>query len=94
MENKIYNDDVELIVNDPERQEAIEAFHQKRKVNRQKKMFDNAVIFCVIALAFAILGALGLMVDWIVCPAFAVCVALAAFYFGRFFENGKVYGWY
>ena len=43
MENKIYNDDVERIVNDPERKEAINAFHEKRYAKRQRKMLTTAL---------------------------------------------------
>ena len=96
MENKntIYNDDVERIVNDLERQEAIEAFHQKRKVNRQKKMLDKAIVLCGIAILFQVCGLFGLIVEWISLPVFAVSMACSAFCFGRWFENGKIYGWY
>ena len=49
MENKIYNDDAERIVNDPERQEAINAFHEKRMAKRQRKMLFDAILFTAIA---------------------------------------------
>ena len=95
MENKeiIYKDDVERIVNDPERLAAINAFHRNRKVKRQRKMLFDAVLFAAIALMFGVLGIYNLIVPWI---SFWVAVAVgmyAAFLFGRFFENGKCYGW-
>ena len=93
MENKIYNDDVERIVNDPERLAAINAFHRNRKVKRQRKMLFDALLFVAIAWMFGVLGVYNLIVPWIsFWVAFAVGM-YAAFLFGRFFENGKCYGW-
>ena len=94
MENKIYNDDVERIVNDPERLEAINAFHNKRKAKRQRKMLFDALLFAAIALMFGVLGIYNLIVPWIsFWVAFAVGM-YAAFLFGRLFENGKICGWH
>lgn len=95
MENKkIYNDDVERIVNDQERQKAINAFHEKRQARKQRKMLVDAVVYAAIALAVGLLGCVGWMTAWI---AFLVCAAgglYSAFCFGRWFENGKCWGWH
>ena len=94
MENKkIYNDDVERIVNDPERLEAINAFHNKRKAKRQRKMFTDGLILAFIAVVIGLLGIYGLLAVWVSFPAFSVCGLCSAFMFGRFFENGKTCGW-
>jgi fatty acid desaturase len=94
MENKkIYNDDVERIVNDPERQEAINAFHEKRAARRQRKMLADACVYLAFALAFGALGVLGWMFNWIAYPVCAVCGLYSAFLTGRWFENGKCLGW-
>lgn len=95
MENKkIYNDDVERIVNDPERQEAINAFHEKRQARRQKKMLVDACVYATIAVAFCILGFLGWIIPWIAFPILSVCGFYSTFCFGRWFENGKCWGWH
>ena len=93
MENKIYNDDVERIVNDPERQEVINAFHEKRCAKRQRKMLIDAVVYASIALAFGLMGCVGWMTPWIAFPVFSICGIYSAFCFGRWFENGKCLGW-
>ena len=95
MENKkIYNEDVERIVNEPGRQEAINAFHEKRMARRQKKMLVDGCVYATIALAFGLLGCVGWMFNWLAYPVCAACVLHSAFRFGRWFENGKVYGWF
>lgn len=94
MENKIYNDDVERIVNDPERLAAINAFHRNRKAKRQRKMLFDAILFAAIALMFGVLGIYNLIVPWISLWAASAVGMYAAFLFGRFFENGKICGWH
>ena len=94
MENKIYNDDVERIVNDPERQVAINAFYENRQEKRQRKMLIDACVYAAIALAFGMLGCVGWMTQWIAFPVFAICGLYSAFRFGRWFENGKCWGWH
>ena len=94
MENKkIYNDDVERIVNDQQRQEVINAFHEKRYAKRQRKMLMDACMYAAIALAFGLLGIVGWMFNWIAYPVCAACALYSAFRFGRWFENGKCWGW-
>lgn len=93
MENKIYNDDVERIVNEPERQKAINAFHEKRQAKRKRKMLFDACVYATIALTFGLLGFVGWMFGWIAYPVCSACGLFSAFRFGRWFENGKSYGW-
>lgn len=94
MENKIYNDDVERIVNEPERQAAINAFHEKRQAKKQRKMLIDAITYFVLSLCFVLLGVQGLMTVYIAYPVSVFCGILCAFSAGRFFENGKCWGWY
>ena len=94
MENKkIYNDDVERIVNDPERQEAINAFHEKRMAKRQRKMIIDACVYAAIAFAFGSLSCVGWMISYIALPVCGICGLYSTFRFGRWFENGKCWGW-
>ncbi len=95
MENKnaIYNDDVERIVNEPRRQEAINAFHEKRQAKRQRKMLTDACVYATIGLAFGVLGVGGCITAQIAFPVMAVCGLYATFCCGRYFENGKCQGW-
>lgn len=105
MENQIYNDDVERIVNDPERQECIEAkenekneainrFHNKRMRKRQERFMRNAIAFVFVAIVFAVLGFCSLLHIWISAVLFGVFAMIGVFNFGRFFENGKMVGWF
>ena len=93
MENKIYNDDVERIVNDPERQQAINDFHEKRQAKRQEKLLVNFWVSAAIAIAFGLFCCVGWMKPWV---ALLFCVTgglYSAFCLGRYFENGKCWGW-
>lgn len=89
----IYAEDIERIVNDPERQQKIDEFHTERMAKRQRKMLLRSVAHATLAIIFAILGLLSWMTPWIAYPMLAICGLVAAFNFGRWFENGKVYGW-
>lgn len=91
--NKIYNDDVERVVNESERRFYVEEFHKNRKAKRQRKMILDAISFAGVSLAFGVLGCVGWLALWIAMP---ICFAIglySAFLFGRFFENGKCMGW-
>ena len=96
MENKnvIYNDDVERIVNDPERQNAIERKWTKRIEKRQNKIAIDAYVFLAFSLAFGLLGAIGWMIGLLAYPVSICCGMYAAFCFGRLIENGKAFGWF
>ena len=93
MENKIYNDDVERIVNDPERQEAINAFHEKRYAKRQRKMLVDAIVCASASLAFGVLGCVNLITPYIAFPVCNIGALYAAFRIGRWYENCKCWGW-
>lgn len=93
MENKIYNDDVERIVNERKRREAINKFHEKRKAKRQHKMLVDTCVYASITLAFGLMGCVGWMTPFI---SLLICVVggmYSFFRFGRWFENGKCWGW-
>ena len=87
MKNQIYNDDVERVVNDAERQNAILASKQNQKVKEQRKILVGACKYAVFAIALASVGILGWLVAWIAFPAMAACSLYSAFCFGRWFEN-------
>lgn len=93
MESKIYNDDVERIVNDPERQKAINAFQEKLYAKRQRKMLTDAVIYAAIAFAFGLIGCVGWVTPYISLLVCGIGGMYSAFRFGRWFENGKCWGW-
>ena len=94
MKNKIYNDDVERIVNNPERQEAINAFYEKRMAKRQRKMLIDAVVYATIALVFGLLGCVGWMTPHIALLVCCIGGLCSSFQFGRWLENGKCRGWH
>ena len=93
MENKIYNDDVERIVNDPERQARIFEDRKKDRLEYQRKILANAIALLITALFCGLLGCFGLAAPVLAFSAVAVCGLYAAFLFGRWFENGKCWGW-
>lgn len=89
---KIYNDDVERIVNDPDRQKAINAFHEKRMAKRHRKMLMDACVYAAIAVTFGLLGCVGWMTTYIALPVCNIMGMYATFCFGRWFENRKCRG--
>ena len=93
MENKIYNDDVERIVNESERTMILENQAQKRIAHRQKKMITDAIVYALFAIAFGALAAKDWMAGWVAIPICACCALFATFRLGRWFENGKCWGW-
>lgn len=92
MENKnaIYNDDVERVVN--QKHEIIERRYDARIAHRQNKMLQTAVFYFVISIAFLAVGILNWMVKWIAFPICILCALYSAFSAGRFYENGKCWG--
>lgn len=87
-------EDVERIVNEPDRQASIAAFRNKQMAKRQRKMLLDAISWAVLSLVFATLLCLGWMAAGIAVPVFAAFGLYSAFCFGRYFENGKCLGWY
>lgn len=93
MENKVYNDDVERVVNESARAQMFDGFYEKREAKTQRKLLQTAIIYFLYAAAFFVGGSYGLIVDWLYVPVSMVFGAYACFSFGRFFENGKCMGW-
>jgi hypothetical protein len=93
MENKIYNDDVERIVNEPNRQQIINERYYNRQMHRQQKMIFNAIIYAGIAVVFGVFGVMDWVTPWFAFPVFATCGIWSAFCVGRWFEHAKHWGW-
>ena len=93
MENKIYNDDVERIVNEPTRQEGINEFYKRRWARMRRRMLTNSFVLAMLATMFAFFGITGWLIPVISFVAAVVCGVFCAFCFGRWFENGKCTGW-
>lgn len=99
MENKIYNDDVERIVNEKGYEVGAKAywqtpveFHEKRNHKRQSKMAVDFGVYVSLAIAFAIIGFFGFMATWMAYPVAIACGLYAAFVLGRFVENRNCWG--
>ena len=91
MENKkIYGDDVERVVN--EKHEIMEKRYDSRIAYRQNKMMRTVVFYATIAICFFAIGFFEWIKMWLALPIFATCALYAAFSAGRFFENGKCWG--
>ena len=93
MSNEKIYEDVERIVNEPNRQRAIEEFHERRVAKRQRKKLMDCIVYGSISLASGLFGCFGWAAPGIAFPIFAVCGLYASFCFGRWFEHGKVFGW-
>ena len=91
MENKIYNDDVERVVNNGH--ENRRAKNMQKYEKRRKRMVHQAILFTIIGLVFALFGICKWLVGWLAFPLFFGFVMYATFCFGRFFECGKHRGW-
>ena len=99
MENKIYNDDVERIVNDKCHESGLKAcwqtpveFHEKRNHKRQRKMAVDFGVYVSLTAAFALVGYFGFMAKWMAYPVAIACGLYAAFVIGRFLENRNCWG--
>lgn len=92
MENRIYNDDVERIVNDPERQNLIKQRNIKRKIAKQKRMLVQSVLFASIGLVCGLFGCFGWLAPLIAIFAGNMFGIYSAFCFGRWFSMGN-YRW-
>ena len=90
MENKIYNDDVERVVN--AKKEALEKFYCKRCEKRQQKMLMDAIVFAVFAAVMLLLGCLGWLQIFIASVLSGGCALYSAFCIGRLIENIKCMG--
>lgn len=83
------NDGWEQIVNAQERQERIDAFHDKRLHAKLEKLTGKAVLFAFGASVASILGLLGLLVVWLAAPVALVTAGVSCFLFGRVSELKK-----
>lgn len=90
MENKIYGDDVERVVN--KKHEIMEQRYDQRIARKQNKILQSSIFYAVMATLFLMIGILGWMATWIAIPVFSGCALYSAFTAGRFFENGKCWG--
>jgi hypothetical protein len=91
--NAIYNDDVERIVNDPERQKAIRRRYSEKRKRNNLKIVNWAVAFGFVSLFFSLMAVTGCMIVWVAFPLCTFFGMLSAFTAGRWFENGKCLGW-
>lgn len=87
MENKIYNDDVERVVNNGH--ERRKAKNMARYEMRRKKLLLNTILFGSIGVVFALFGIFGWLVAYLAFPMFFGFVMYATFCFGSWFESGK-----
>lgn len=86
-------EDVEMIVNKPERQKAIRLRHERRERKIHNKMLIFFFSYAVACVLSTTLGAVGWLAPWIaIFGSFSFSV-LAIFYLGRWFEHGKCKGW-
>lgn len=94
MENKeiIYNDDVEFMVNG--KKNVYKAERESIFTEHNKKLIKNAIIYGSIGLLIALLGIFSLVQPWVAFVAFVGFSMYASFCFGRWFENGKCWGWH
>ena len=99
MGNKIYNDDVERIVNDKGHEIAAKTywqtpaeFHEKRNHKRQGKMAMDFGVYVSLAIAFAFVGFFGFMATWMAYPVAIGCCLYASFLLGQFVENKNCWG--
>ena len=90
MENKIYGDDVERVVN--KKHEIMEKRYDARIAYRQNKMINTVVFYATMAIALLVIGLIGWIKMWLALPIVISCALYAAFSAGRFFENGKCWG--
>ena len=96
MENNevVFEEDIEMIVNNTERQAIIDERYEKRQRHRQEKMLKKAFLFATIFVALIVLTCLDWINHIISMPGVVMSGIWAAFCFGRWFENGKCWGWH
>lgn len=87
------NNDIFEMVNNHERQEAIRRKYSERRRRSNLRILNTAIASAVVSLLCGIMGATGAMNIYISSPIFSLCGLLAAFLTGRWFENGKCWGW-
>ena len=92
MENKIYNEDVLSVFNDPKRDAEIKNNFNRKKVDKQKRMLKKSIKFAAIGLSFGILGCFNWMQPIIASVAAILLGFYSMFLLGRWFENCKFFG--
>jgi hypothetical protein len=94
MENKkIYNDDVERIVNDPKKKRIADMRYFEREERQQIRLINISLILTIIGVLLFAVGSLGIVASWLSQFGIAICFLSAMFWFGRYFENAKIKGW-
>jgi hypothetical protein len=93
MENKIYNDDVERIVNAPERQATISKKYERKRLIRERAILADAASFGFLSVVFAVLGFSGWLLPFIAFSNFGIFGLFCIFYFGRWYQMKKKAGW-
>jgi hypothetical protein len=87
------NNDIFETVNNHERQAKINRKYSERIKRSNLRILNTAIASAVVSLLCGIMGVTGAMHILIAYPVFSFCGILAAFLFGRWFENGKCLGW-
>jgi hypothetical protein len=93
MKMKKYNDDVEALAGNPERKAAIDAKYDLADRKKQGEMVKKCIFNATGCALFGVMGAMGWTVPWIAVPFCVAFGLVAAFTFGRWYENGKILGW-
>lgn len=87
-------EEVDGIFDNPQRQEILNERYHSRQMHRRKKLLGDAFLYAAFSVAFCAVGNLQWMVEWLAYPVAIVCSLWASFCFGRWFENGKCWGWF
>ena len=94
MENKkIYNDDVERIVNNPNRQKWIARKYSNAEYRKNTRLMNKIIIFTILGALFLFADLAECVTTWIACPAAVICEMIAMFHFGKLSAICKIKGW-
>ena len=88
-----YAEDIEAMVNNPDRKAEINACHYAQEQKKQSEMVKRGILQATLCILFGLMGVMELAVIWIAAPACIMFGLAAAFTFGRWYENGKIKGW-
>jgi fatty acid desaturase len=86
--------DIFEMVNNHERQEAIRRRYSEKRKRNNLKIVNWAVAFGFVSLFFSLMAVTGCMIVWVAFPLCTFFGMLSAFTAGRWFENGKCWGWF
>ena len=89
MEEKIYNDDVERIVNNSPRREMFENFVENRVERVKSKLLESCICLCICGIASTMCGIAGWLTWWVALPLSVGISLVAAFKFGRLYESAR-----